>query len=173
MKIATQLTDLGLQYILTILENESYAILFRNDHFSTIWKTNDELYSLVTDLGFKRRENIVWQKIKSVDGSQDIFCDGMFEPIKFTEEQEQEQEQGQEEEEDTSRRTLNEEEIHQIENDELLAKQLQEDEDHHIGNTQKEKKIREKSNRKQQIKVMYQYQNRITKNKMNCGQKKK
>lgn len=77
---ATQLTDYGLHHLRELLLENSYAVLFRNDHFSTIIKHNNELYALVTDLGFKDDEDIVWQSLKSVNGSQDTFYSGRFIP---------------------------------------------------------------------------------------------
>lgn len=75
---ATQLTNYGLRHLKDILMENSYAILFRNDHFITIFKNNGELFTLVTDLGYKNKQNIVWQSLKSVNGSQDMFYTGNF-----------------------------------------------------------------------------------------------
>ncbi|KAL3232817.1 hypothetical protein RNJ44_04733 [Nakaseomyces bracarensis] len=73
----TQLTDEGLTHIKSILENGNFAVLFRNDHFSTITKYDGRLYALVTDLGFKSCKEIIWECIGSLDGSDDTFytCD--------------------------------------------------------------------------------------------------
>ncbi|SCU88073.1 LAMI_0D08658g1_1 [Lachancea mirantina] len=75
---ATQLTDYGLVHLKEVLLEKSYAILFRNDHFSTIIKSNGELFLLVTDQGFRSSPDIVWQSLKSVNGSQDTFYTGDF-----------------------------------------------------------------------------------------------
>ncbi|CAR29427.1 hypothetical protein ZYGR_0AD01090 [Zygosaccharomyces rouxii] len=77
---ATQLTDYGLVHLKEILVEKSYAVLFRNDHFSTIYKYEGELFTLVTDLGYKNRPDIVWQSLKSVNGSADVFYTGNFIP---------------------------------------------------------------------------------------------
>lgn len=77
---ATQLTEYGLRHLREVLVEKSFAILFRNDHFSAIYKNNGELYTLVTDLGFKGRGDVVWQALKSVNGSQDTFYTGNFIP---------------------------------------------------------------------------------------------
>ena len=40
----TQLTDIGLQQLREKLLQNTYSILFRNDHFSTLYKYKDQLY---------------------------------------------------------------------------------------------------------------------------------
>ncbi|SCU80567.1 LAME_0B03752g1_1 [Lachancea meyersii CBS 8951] len=77
---ATQLTECGLDHMKEVLLENSYAVMFRNDHFATICKSNNQLYTLVTDLGFKENANVVWQSLKSVNGSQDTFFTGNFLP---------------------------------------------------------------------------------------------
>lgn len=77
---ATQLTEYGLKHLKDVLLENSYAVLFRNDHFSTLIKNNGELYLLVTDSGFKNNKDIIWQSLKSVNGSQDTFYTGNFIP---------------------------------------------------------------------------------------------
>lgn len=76
-----QLTDYGLGYLKTVLTEGSYAVLFRNDHFSTIHMKNGNLFILITDLGFKDCEDITWQSLESVNGSQDLFFTGDLVPI--------------------------------------------------------------------------------------------
>ncbi|EDO19412.1 hypothetical protein Kpol_1002p59 [Vanderwaltozyma polyspora DSM 70294] len=75
---ATQLTEYGLKHLREVIMENSYAVLFRNDHFATIHKYNGELYTLVTDLGYKNNTNVIWQSLKSVNGSQDNFYTGQF-----------------------------------------------------------------------------------------------
>lgn len=75
---ATQLTDYGIHHLNELLTEGSYSVFFRNDHFSTIHKNNDRLYTLVTDLGFKDRPDIVWQSLTSVKGSNDGFYTSEF-----------------------------------------------------------------------------------------------
>lgn len=77
---ATQLTDYGLRHLREVLVEKSFAVLFRNDHFAAIYKNNGELFTLVTDLGFKNRSDVVWQALRSVNGSQDTFYTGNFIP---------------------------------------------------------------------------------------------
>lgn len=80
-RTATQLTEYGLNHLKELIIENSFAVLFRNDHFATIYKNNGELFLLVTDLGFKNRKDIVWQSLKSVNGSQDTFYTGDFFPV--------------------------------------------------------------------------------------------
>ncbi|SCU93705.1 LANO_0E04588g1_1 [Lachancea nothofagi CBS 11611] len=80
---ATQLTECGLEHLKELLLENSYAVMFRNDHFSTIFKNDNELFVLVTDLGFKNDASVVWQSLKSVNGSQDSFFTGNFIPATF------------------------------------------------------------------------------------------
>lgn len=77
---ATQLTDYGLNHLKEILVERSYAVLFRNDHFCTLYKNNSELFTLVTDPTYRNRRDITWQSLKSVNGSQDAFYTGNFIP---------------------------------------------------------------------------------------------
>ena len=77
---ATQLTDYGLNHLKEILVERSYAVLFRNDHFSTLYKNNSELFTLVTDPTYRNRRDITWQSLKSVNGSQDAYYTGNFIP---------------------------------------------------------------------------------------------
>lgn len=69
----TQLTAFGLLRLREKLLHNKFSILFRNDHFSTLFKYEDRLYTLVTDFGYKNCKDIVWQSLDSVDGSCDAF----------------------------------------------------------------------------------------------------
>lgn len=75
---STQLTSPGMKYLNSYLKNDSLSVLFRNDHFSTLLKRDDMLYSLITDLGFEKRSDIVWESLISIDGSLNVFCDSDF-----------------------------------------------------------------------------------------------
>ncbi|CDO91755.1 unnamed protein product [Kluyveromyces dobzhanskii CBS 2104] len=77
---ATQLTEYGIQHLHQLLQENSYSVFFRNDHFSTVHKSNGKLYTLVTDLGYKSASNIVWQSLRSVKGNQDSFFTSEFLP---------------------------------------------------------------------------------------------
>lgn len=74
----TQLTTFGLSYLNETISDNEFTILFRNDHFSTLFKSNGILYTLVTDIGFKKYKEIVWQSLVTIDGSDNRFFDGNF-----------------------------------------------------------------------------------------------
>ena len=55
-----QLTYYGLLQLHTALRESELAVFFRNNHFSTIFKRNGELYLLITDLGYQHEAGVVW-----------------------------------------------------------------------------------------------------------------
>ena len=71
----TQLTPEGLVIIREWLLPGQFAILFRNDHFSTIYKnpSTGELYTLITDAGYADRDEIVWEALADHSGSGEFF----------------------------------------------------------------------------------------------------
>jgi hypothetical protein len=64
---ASQLTSDGIIQLNTRMQQGDLAVLFRNNHFSVIHKHADRLYSLVTDIGF-RRSGIMWESLDQLDG---------------------------------------------------------------------------------------------------------
>ncbi|OAF62451.1 hypothetical protein VC83_00696 [Pseudogymnoascus destructans] len=79
----TQLTNSGLETIRKALAPGSVAILFRNDHFSTLYKNpqNDELMHLVTDMGLAGHDEIVWESLPDINGQHCAFYSGDFRPV--------------------------------------------------------------------------------------------
>lgn len=75
---ATQFTEYGLEHLKQLLVERSYAVLYRNEHFYTLYKSNGELYTLVTDRAYKSNSEVVWKSLKSVNGSQDTYQTGTF-----------------------------------------------------------------------------------------------
>jgi hypothetical protein len=77
---ATQLTPFGLSTITTSLAPGSVAILFRNDHFSTLYRHPDtlQLLQLVTDMGYAGHEEVVWESLIDVNGENAEFFSGDF-----------------------------------------------------------------------------------------------
>lgn len=136
---ATQLTEYGLRHLREILVEKSFAVLFRNDHFSTIYKINGELFTLVTDQGFKNRTDVVWQALKSVNGSQDAFYTGTFIPTSLermkttatftTQNQADSFVSNPFSDQNEARAAGAGSGLQQIEDDEMLARRLQEEED--------------------------------------------
>ncbi|KAK0122502.1 hypothetical protein ONS95_010731 [Cadophora gregata] len=77
---ATQLTTNGLATITTSIAPGGVAILFRNDHFSTLYRHPDtlQLLQLVTDMGYAGHEEVVWESLIDVNGENAEFFSGDF-----------------------------------------------------------------------------------------------
>ncbi|CAD6501176.1 BgTH12-01430 [Blumeria graminis f. sp. triticale] len=77
---ATQLTSHGLDVIKTTLTPGTTAILFRNNHFSTLYRhpKNLQLLQLVTDMGYAKHEGVVWESLVDTTGELAEFFDGDF-----------------------------------------------------------------------------------------------
>ena len=80
---ATQLTGYGLDTIRESLKPGEIVILFRNDHFSTLYKhpRSGQLLHLVTDAGYSGHEEIVWESLVDVNGEGSDFFSGDFRPV--------------------------------------------------------------------------------------------
>ncbi|KAL9621444.1 MAG: hypothetical protein Q9160_004087 [Pyrenula sp. 1 TL-2023] len=79
----TQLTPYGLGVINDSLFPGSFAILFRNDHFSTIYKhpESGQLFSLVTDAGYSTHDEVIWESLVDVSNKNSGFFSGDFRPV--------------------------------------------------------------------------------------------
>lgn len=77
---ATQLTPWGLEVITKATRPGSVAILFRNDHFSTLYRhpQTHELLGLVTDAGYASHAEVVWESLVDVNGEHAEFFSGDF-----------------------------------------------------------------------------------------------
>ncbi|KAL3421248.1 duf544 domain-containing protein [Phlyctema vagabunda] len=77
---ATQLTQHGLNTIATSLAPGGVAILFRNDHFSTLYRHPEtlQLLQLVTDMGYAGHQEVVWESLIDVNGENAEFFSGDF-----------------------------------------------------------------------------------------------
>ncbi|OJD24162.1 hypothetical protein ACJ73_04480 [Blastomyces percursus] len=80
---ATQLSAFGLEHLQRCLKPGSISILFRNDHFSTLFKhpLSNQLFTLVTDAGYANHAEIVWESLVDVNGSNATFFSGDFRPV--------------------------------------------------------------------------------------------
>lgn len=80
---ATQLSSFGLSHLTKILTPGSISILFRNDHFSTLYKhpQSGQLFTLITDAGYADHPEIVWESLVDVTGSNAEFFAGDFRPV--------------------------------------------------------------------------------------------
>ncbi|KAK9414857.1 hypothetical protein SUNI508_10800 [Seiridium unicorne] len=77
---ATQLTQWGLEVITKAIQPGTFAILFRNDHFSTLYRhpQTQQLFTLVTDAGYYTHDEIVWESLVDVNGERAEFLSGDF-----------------------------------------------------------------------------------------------
>eukprot|EP00793_Prasinoderma_coloniale_P004157 PRCOL_00006333-RA len=64
----SQLTPRGLVELKAAVRERQLAVLFRNNHFGTIFKIGGEVYLLATDQGFMREASVVWEKLDGVSG---------------------------------------------------------------------------------------------------------
>ena len=80
---ATQLTGYGLDTMTESLAPGSIAILFRNDHFSTLYRhpRSGQLLTLVTDMGYAGHDEVVWESLVDVTGEGCEFFSGDFRPV--------------------------------------------------------------------------------------------
>lgn len=80
---ATQLSRFGLDHLNRTTAPGSISILFRNDHFSTLFKhpSSHQLFTLVTDMGFSRHAEIVWESFVDINGSESELFSGDFRPV--------------------------------------------------------------------------------------------
>ncbi|KAJ9623598.1 hypothetical protein H2203_005860 [Taxawa tesnikishii (nom. ined.)] len=79
----TQLTDYGLDVMSKSLQPGQIAILFRNDHFSTLYKEprSGALMTLVTDAGYSSHDEVVWESLVDVNGAASELFSGDFRPV--------------------------------------------------------------------------------------------
>lgn len=69
---SSQLTYEGLFQIHAELKEGELAVLFRNNHFSTVYLHESRLYTLVTDIGYMHKSNAVWETLESMDGDTEM-----------------------------------------------------------------------------------------------------
>ena len=80
---ATQLTPWGIEVIGRAMRPGTFAILFRNDHFCTLYchPETRQLLILVTDAGYKSHDEIVWESLADVNGVRSEFLSGDFRSV--------------------------------------------------------------------------------------------
>ena len=83
----TQLTPSGLEGVRDSVPSGSFAIMFRNDHFSTIYKhpESGQLFTLITDAGYAERDEIIWESLVDISGKHNEFFSGDFMPVSHQE----------------------------------------------------------------------------------------
>jgi len=65
---ASQLTYYGMIELHQQVKENELAVFFRNNHFSTLFKTKGQLYLLVTDQGYLTEKNVIWEVLNEIDG---------------------------------------------------------------------------------------------------------
>lgn len=79
---ASQLTFYGLFCLQEGLKERELCVFFRNNHFSTMFKFEGELYLLATDQGYMNQPDLVWEKLNEVNGDT-LFMTGNFKEFKL------------------------------------------------------------------------------------------
>ncbi|OAL73505.1 hypothetical protein A7D00_1532 [Trichophyton violaceum] len=79
----TQLSPFGLQHLERSIPAGSICVLFRNDHFATLFKhpLSNQLFTLVTDAGYAGHAEIVWESLVDVNGTSSELYSGDFRPV--------------------------------------------------------------------------------------------
>lgn len=78
----SQLTYHGLCELNSSLKDGELAVFFRNNHFSTVYKTKEELFLLVTDQGFLDQTKVVWETLGNIEGDTE-FVDHEFQSVQL------------------------------------------------------------------------------------------
>ena len=78
-----QLTSDGIIELNAHMKEDELGVLFRNNHFSVVYKRGGRLFGLVTDVGF-RSSSIMWESIDQLDGDT-AYLDANFSPSGPTE----------------------------------------------------------------------------------------
>lgn len=70
---APQFTYCGLLKLYENMEDRQLAVFFRNNHFSTIFSFNGQLFVLVTDQGYLHEPSVVWELLSDTDGNTEYY----------------------------------------------------------------------------------------------------
>jgi len=76
-----QLTHYGLQQLHKSIKEDELVVFFRNNHFSTLTRNNGKLFILVTDIGYEKERNVVWDELSTVLGGDSQFYNGLFQTV--------------------------------------------------------------------------------------------
>lgn len=76
----SQMTYHGLMELYTNVKERQLCVLFRNNHFSVLFKMDRKLYTLMTDAGYADVAELVWEELAEIDGDS-IFCDDEFRAV--------------------------------------------------------------------------------------------
>lgn len=75
-----QLTRYGLEKLHEHLREADVCVFFRNNHFSTMTMFEGQLFLLVTDLGYANVDDVIWEKLDSIDGNTDYYNSFFYKP---------------------------------------------------------------------------------------------
>jgi len=65
---AGQFTYPGMLALYNTMQDRQCAVFFRNNHFSTVFFVNGQLFILITDLGYLHEPSVVWEILDRTDG---------------------------------------------------------------------------------------------------------
>ena len=95
---SSQLTYSGLFHLSETLPAGSLCALFRNSHFSVLYRRPEEtdrfptgilpratLFQLVTDQSFLHEPTVIWESLEDVDGAVSRFYDSRLQPARIRE----------------------------------------------------------------------------------------
>ena len=67
-----QATSCGLVDLNETMKNGEISVLFKSNHFFTVTKQHDRLFTLVTDQGYLKSQNVMWEDL-TLFGGGDFF----------------------------------------------------------------------------------------------------
>lgn len=70
---ASQLTTYGIHKLYEYMNDRQLVVFFRNNHFSTLFSYNAQLFLLLTDLGYSDQPAVVWELLENVSGSTEFY----------------------------------------------------------------------------------------------------
>jgi len=76
----SQMTYHGLMEMYANVKERQLCVLFRNNHFSVLFKNDSKLYTLMTDAGYLDVPDLVWEELAEIDGDSN-FCNADFCPV--------------------------------------------------------------------------------------------
>ncbi|CEL92171.1 unnamed protein product [Vitrella brassicaformis CCMP3155] len=79
---AAQMTYEGLEALHGTVRERQLCVFFRNNHFATVFKLDQTLYSLVTDEGYRDIPEVVWEKLNDIGGDT-VFVNSNFQSTKY------------------------------------------------------------------------------------------
>mmetsp|Transcript_1109 Transcript_1109/g.1687 ORF Transcript_1109/g.1687 Transcript_1109/m.1687 type:complete len:396 (+) Transcript_1109:175-1362(+) len=81
---ASQMTEYGLATLKEKIKEKEVCVLFRNNHFLTLYKVDGHVYSLVTDEGYRFNRQVAWERLDHVNGSNPYVSPIFGDPEKYT-----------------------------------------------------------------------------------------